>query len=74
MILPPLLCDYATNHSGLAAKIFMSVGALDVLEPEAAAMVANMQVLAKVLRSRSFTSLDLSTCVFEYEAMRRTYR
>lgn len=54
--------DYAACHSDLAAKVFMAAG---FLEPEP--VVRNVRQLGKILRSRNYSSLRLTTHIFEGE-------
>ena len=58
---------YAAKHTDLSAKVFMSVGALEVFEPEPAAMVSNMELLIRRLHLRNYKNLELSSHVFENE-------
>jgi hypothetical protein len=58
---------YAAKHADLHARVFLSVGELEVFEPEPAAMVTNMQMLAKQLHSRNYNGLELSTHIFDNE-------
>jgi len=54
--------NYAANNSDLAARVFMSVGAA---EPEH--MITDMEKMAKALRDRNYSSLELTTHVFDGE-------
>ena len=59
---------YAATHNDLPATVFLSVGALEaILEPEFAAMVANVQELTEVLMSRQYPGLKLISHIFEDE-------
>lgn len=59
---------YAKTHESLNAKVFMSVGALEAIyEPEFAAMVGNVEKLAKILNSRNYLGLELIDHIFEQE-------
>ena len=58
---------YAAAHTDLPARIFLSVGALEIYESEPAAMVSNMKLLAQRLLSRGYKRLDLTSRVFEDE-------
>ena len=59
---------YASGHSDLEARVFMSSGELE--EPPAqksAAMVTNMLSLAETLKTRAYTSLELEHTVLAAE-------
>ncbi len=59
---------YAATHDDLPVAIFMSAGALEaIFEPEFAAMVANVQEMAKVLTSRQYPGLKLISHIFDDE-------
>jgi predicted alpha/beta superfamily hydrolase len=58
--------QYASTHTDLPAKIFMSVGSLEEAIP-LAHMVTNMKKFADTLQSRHYPNLHLTTHVFEEE-------
>ena len=59
---------YAATHDDLPVTMFISAGALEaVLEPEFAAMVANVEEMVKILESRKYPGLKLTSHIFENE-------
>lgn len=59
---------YASTHDNLQAKVFLSVGALEAIyEPKFAAMVANVEKLTEILRSRNYHGLELTSHIFDNE-------
>jgi predicted alpha/beta superfamily hydrolase len=52
--------DYATTHTDLQARVFMSVGSL-----EEEARIANMRRLCQILQGRGYDGLHLTMRVFE---------
>jgi len=59
--------DYATRHTDLSARVFMSVGELEEQAGDAERMVTNMKQLANKLLSRRYPSFRLQTVVFDGE-------
>ncbi len=53
--------EYASRHTGLKARLFLSVGSLED------GMVTNLKELVAVLRERAYTGLDWESHVFEDE-------
>ena len=62
---------YAAAHEDLAARVFMSVGALEEPGPsresELARMVSNVRRMSETLEGRRYPGLDLTTHYFEGE-------
>ena len=54
--------NYAANNSDLPARVFMSVGTAELDH-----MITDMEKMAKALRDRSYSSLELMTHVFDGE-------
>lgn len=60
---------YADSHADLKAEVFMSAGQLEAIqEPEFAGMVRNVVKMDKILTSRKYKNLKLTTHVFPQES------
>jgi predicted alpha/beta superfamily hydrolase len=53
--------EYASNHTELTAKLFLSVGSLE------RTMMANLKELVKILEQRKYKGLELENHIFEDE-------
>jgi predicted alpha/beta superfamily hydrolase len=59
--------EYASKHSELPAKLFLSAGATEELEFEKAHMTSNLKEFAEILRKRNYVGLEWRSHVFEDE-------
>jgi predicted alpha/beta superfamily hydrolase len=59
--------EYASKHSDLPARLFMSVGGLEERANTESATTTNMKQLQDKLLSRHYPNLHLQTVVFEEE-------
>jgi len=59
--------EFARKHNDLEANVFLSVGTLEAGFDMFPGMVSNVEKLSKILESRKYNKLKLSTCLFENE-------
>jgi predicted alpha/beta superfamily hydrolase len=59
--------EYASKHTELSARLFLSAGATEELEYEEAHMTSNLKEFAEILRQRNYVGLDWKSHIFEDE-------
>jgi predicted alpha/beta superfamily hydrolase len=59
--------EYASRHTELRAKLFLSAGATEELEAEEAHMTSNLKEFAEILRQRNYVGVELKSHIFEDE-------
>jgi hypothetical protein len=59
--------EYASKHTKLPAKLFLSVGSLEELESATGHMTSNLKKIAKILEQRKYVGLEWESHIFEDE-------
>ena len=59
--------EYASKHTELPAKLFLSVGSLEERESATAHMTSNLKEFAKILKLRKYVGLEWESHVFKDE-------